>query len=170
MEYDEQIKAVVRSFVQVWNRFENTIARELTPQEDSENKSAGDKENRFTANHDLLYRVGNSINISKSMTMGELSAALSVPLSSATRIVDWLVDNGYMQRLPDREDRRIVRVTFTREGQAYYQTIDNQINQHLHQIANDLSPEELQALIVLLNKVMASLKKELSKQHEVPST
>jgi len=168
MNYDEQIKAVVRSFIQVWNEFESTLARELPSQGDI-NSTETEKEAHFTTNHDLLYRVGNSMDTQNSLTMGELSAALSVPLSTATRIVDWLVNNGYMQRLHDPEDRRIVRVIFTSEGRTFYQVIDNNINQHLREIANDLSPKELTDLMVLLHKIMTSLKKELSKQHENPA-
>src|SRR5436309_5888819 len=44
------------------------------------------------------------------LTMGELSSELSVPMSTATRIVDGLVRSGMAERVNDSNDRRIVRV------------------------------------------------------------
>ena len=38
---------------------------------------------------------------SEPITMGDLSRILGAPFSTATRTVDWLVDNGYVQRLAD---------------------------------------------------------------------
>ncbi len=55
--------------------------------------------------------------------MGELSRDLEVPLSTATRTMDWLVNNGYAQRLPDPKDRRVVRVELTGKGKETFQAI-----------------------------------------------
>jgi len=90
--------------------------------------------------------------------MGELSNALSVPLSTATRIVDWLVDNGYAQRLPDQEDRRIVRVALTDVGQEMHTIIDSYIRQRVQQILSCLTFEERAMLLTLVGKVVATLK------------
>src|SRR5512135_3760582 len=54
------------------------------------------------------------------ITMGDLSRILGVPFSTATRMVDWLVDNGYVQRLADPDDRRVVRVELTEAGKELY--------------------------------------------------
>ncbi len=93
--YDEQINTAVRGFVQVWNRFEGTLARELAQIQERLDGMRPQKESHPNANHELFYRVGNVINVKENLTMGELSTALSVPLSTATRIADWLVENGY---------------------------------------------------------------------------
>ena len=50
-----------------------------------------------------LYRDG-------VLTMGELSRATSIPRSTATRMIQWMVDNGYVDRFRDGEDGRVVRV------------------------------------------------------------
>ena len=57
---------------------------------------------------------------SEPITMGDLSRILGVPFSTATRTVDWLVNNGYVQRLADPEDRRVVRVELTGAGKELY--------------------------------------------------
>lgn len=52
---EEQVTLVVHGFVQVWNKFEETIAREIAEQ-GSLKQSA--HETRFGVNNDLLFRVG----------------------------------------------------------------------------------------------------------------
>ena len=98
--YDQQITAVVQGFMQVWNKYEATLSKELAQiQERLEGIRPGSEVHPH-ANYELFYRVSNSIYRRENLTMGELSGALSVPLSTATRMVDWLVDNGYLYRLP----------------------------------------------------------------------
>ena len=48
--------------------------------------------------------------------MGDLSRILGVPFSTSTRTADWLVNNGYVQRLTDPNDRRLVCVELTEAG------------------------------------------------------
>ena len=158
--YDEQITAVVHGFMQVWNKFEAMLSKELAQIQNRLNGIQPGGEPHTISNHELFYRVSNSIQRkgNLTMTMGELSNALSVPLSTATRIVDWLVDNGYVQRLPDPEDRRIVRVALTDIGQEMHQIIENYIRQRVQQIFSCLTLEERATLLNLVGKVVATLK------------
>jgi len=156
--YDAQIATVVHGFMQVWNKFEGTLSKELTQiQERLEGMHPG-RESHPHANYELFYRVSNSVYLKGNLTMGELSSALSVPLSTATRIADWLVDNGYMQRLPDSEDRRIVRVALTSIGQELHETIDRYIRQRIRQILSRLTDEERTTLLTLISKLVSALK------------
>lgn len=53
---------------------------------------------------------------SAGLRMGQLAASLRVALSTATGIVDRLVDHGLLARAEAPEDRRSVIVTLTRRG------------------------------------------------------
>lgn len=88
------------------------------------------------------------------LTMGELSEVLDVPLSTATRLVDWLVESGYAERLPDPRDRRVVRVALTKAGQEFYQTIQEFIRQRVQQILSRFTAEEREDLVLLMQKLM----------------
>jgi len=88
------------------------------------------------------------------ITMGELSREMEVPLSSATRTMDWLVNNGYAQRLPDPKDRRVVRVELTETGKATYQAISTFMLARVEQALSPLSLSERQIFMELLNKVL----------------
>jgi DNA-binding MarR family transcriptional regulator len=94
------------------------------------------------------------------ISMGELSHDLDIPLSSATRMMDWFVTNGYAQRLPDSQDRRIVRVELTQDGQEIYRTIHNHIMQSIERIMGQLSPEERGTFQSLLRKVLDAFEQE----------
>ena len=156
--HDQQITAAVHGFTQVWNRFEVMLAKELAQIQQRLDGIRPGRESHPNANYELFYRVSNTIDRKTSLTMGELSNALAVPLSTATRIVDFLVDNDYLQRLPDPEDRRVVRVALTDAGRELHKTIDGYIRQRVWQILSALSDDERTTLLALVSKVVSALK------------
>ncbi len=111
------------------------------------------------ADYDLFYRVGIVLSQHQEpMTMSDLSEALSVPFSSTTRMVEWLIESNYVERLHDPEDGRIVRVRLTEAGRTLYQTINDFLTQRLEQILSKFTPVERENLIALLRKGMNILK------------
>jgi len=156
--YNSQVTAVVHGFLQVWNRFEATLSKELSQIQESLLGMQPQREHQPNANYELFYRACSSIYPEGNITMGEFSNALAVPLSTATRIADWLVDNGYIQRLPDSDDRRVVRVALTDMGKELFKAIDRYIRQRMQQILSSLTNEERATLLTLVNKVVSGLK------------
>ena len=103
----------------------------------------------------LFYSVGNVFSrYTGPISMGELSRDLEVPLSTATRTMDWLVNNGYAQRLPDPNDRRSVRVELTGTGKDTYRAISTFMMERVEQALYQLTPVERDNFIALLNKVL----------------
>jgi DNA-binding MarR family transcriptional regulator len=94
---------------------------------------------------------------SGSATMGELSEALRIPLSSATRIVNHLSTSGYIARLADPNDHRIVRVALTDEGQRFYTMLHDFAKQRVQTALHHLTSEERQQLVNLMRKVIPVL-------------
>ncbi len=156
--YNSQITDVVHGFMQVWNRFEATLSKELSQIQERLQGMHPQREHQPNANYELFYRACSSIYPKGNITMGEFSNALSVPLSTATRIADWLVDNGYIQRQPDSDDRRVVRVSLTDTGRELFKAIDRYIRQRLQQILSSLTAEERTILLTLVGKVVSGLK------------
>jgi DNA-binding MarR family transcriptional regulator len=156
--YADQITAVVEGFVQVWIKFEAMLYDELARTQHGLEGTQPESEPRSYTNYDLFYRVSSSMRGKDNVTMGELSSALSVPLSTATRMVDWLVSSGYAQRLPDAEDRRIVRVALTDSGRELRRTIERYTSERVQQILSCLTPEEQAMLFSCIRKVVAALK------------
>jgi DNA-binding MarR family transcriptional regulator len=91
------------------------------------------------------------------ITMGDMSRSLGVPFSTATRTADWLVNNGYVQRLADPNDRRVVRVELTEAGTELYRTINDLWLEGAEQILHNFSQEERKELGRLLGKLVDNL-------------
>jgi DNA-binding MarR family transcriptional regulator len=94
------------------------------------------------------------------LSMGELSRLLDVPLSSATRIIDWLVESGYLERLPDPQDRRVVRVGLTQIGWQIYQRGNAMMHEKFEKWLASFTAEECQTLIDLLAKLVDAMEKD----------
>ena len=80
--------------------------------------------------------------------------------STATRIVDWMVNDGYAMRLPDNDDRRVVRVALTENGQAMYREIDIFFMERIEGLMRDFSFEERSTFQKLLEKIINTLEQE----------
>jgi DNA-binding MarR family transcriptional regulator len=91
------------------------------------------------------------------ITMGDLSRIMGVPFSTATRTADWLVNNGYVQRLADPEDRRVVRVELTGAGKELYQAMNDLLLESAEQFLHNFSLEERKELGRLLGKLVDNL-------------
>ena len=94
---------------------------------------------------------------SKPITMGDLSRILGVPFSTATRTVDWLVKNNYIQRLADPEDRRVVRIELTGAGEELFKVLNDLLLERTEQFLSNFSQHERKDLSRLLGKLVDSL-------------
>jgi DNA-binding MarR family transcriptional regulator len=100
----------------------------------------------------------------KPVTMSELSAELNVPMSTATRIVDWLVRGDMVERVNDPSDRRVVRVSMSKSGRELYETGMGYNKQRIADLLKDFSSEERAQLLKLMNKLFDSLASENERQ------
>ena len=112
---------------------------------------------RLISHPPAFHRMGRILHRKPGLTMGELSQALSVPLYTATRMVDWLVESGLADRLSDPNDRRVVRVTLTDDGRRFQELIEAHVAHSIQRVMACLTPEEQGTLIALLHKVAVSL-------------
>ena len=94
------------------------------------------------------------------LTMGELSAALKIPLSSTTRIVDWLVRGNFLERTNSSEDRRVVLVRMTRNGEQFFQAAMDYNKKRIAHLMQKFSPEEQDQLLRLMGKLLNRLQEE----------
>jgi len=103
-------------------------------------------------------RMGSVLYRDARPTMGELSKTLSLPLSTMTRIVDAGEKFGIVQRLPDPDDGRIVRVTMTEDGRRMHEAMKDMQAQGLRKVLMCLTSEERAILLTLLRKITTSIK------------
>ena len=96
----------------------------------------------------------------RSPSMSELSASLGVPLSTATRTVDWLVARGVVSRAADPKDRRTVRILMTAKGQHIFQAFAEFNRQRIARLLRAFSPAEQAQLLKLMNRLLDSFQAE----------
>ena len=113
----------------------------------------------LVADPPTIRRMASMLHRDPKPTMGELSEALSLPLSTVSRIVSMFEEKGYVERQSDAEDGRVVRVALTDAGHQIYEAMQSHAVHTAQSILDDLTPEEQIILLTLLGKVASNLKK-----------
>src|SRR5690242_18478527 len=86
-------------------------------------------------------------------TMSELTESLGMACSSATGVVDRLVERGLIERARPADDRRTVHVSLTRRGRHVHESyVENRINLGRGML-EPLDPSERRRLLALFRKI-----------------
>ncbi|SEB73096.1 MarR family winged helix-turn-helix transcriptional regulator [Terriglobus roseus] len=86
------------------------------------------------------------------LLMSELAKSMEIPLSSATNLVNRLVEKGHVARERSDEDRRIVRVTVTASGRRLMAKLEQFRLEASRHALTRLDTAEQRTLIALLRK------------------
>jgi DNA-binding MarR family transcriptional regulator len=150
---DSQISSLVANAICVTMSLKNLLEDELTLLQKyfDEMRSPGTP-NQLPEDA-MFYSMTSALYTKKNLTMGELSKRISAPMSSTTRMMNWLVENGYALRLSDPGDRRIVRVTLTDEGRKLHEYIESHIIQRVRETMQLLNEEEQTTIIKVFDKL-----------------
>ncbi len=89
------------------------------------------------------------------ITMKEVADGLRVSSPSATSFVDRLVKLGYVERIHDEENRRLVRLTMSPSGAKFLKEKMAQRREIFAEILGTLSPADQEALLQILRKVLS---------------
>ncbi|MDN5201865.1 MarR family transcriptional regulator [Fulvivirgaceae bacterium BMA10] len=96
----------------------------------------------------------------KSLIMREIADFMRIPMSTATGVVDKLVNKGYLQRQFSEEDRRIINVALSKYGKEIYNLMSETLLRFGSVVLSGLDDEEQNQIIGLLEKVALNLEKE----------
>ena len=78
------------------------------------------------------------------MPMGRLAEQLGVTLPNVTGIVERMVEHGFVERVRDEDDRRIVKVAATDSGRATVEEIDMIRRGQMAAVVSRLTAEQQQ--------------------------
>ncbi|MBZ0257081.1 MarR family transcriptional regulator, partial [bacterium] len=102
---------------------------------------------------ELAHRVTESqadalrfLALNESVTTGELAIGLGHTISGATKAVNRLEKNGWVERSHPPDDHRTVFVQLTSEGKKLADELLSQTEERLHRILTKLRPETLHLL------------------------
>lgn len=86
-------------------------------------------------------------------TMSETAEILKITLGTLTTSINRLVKKGYVRRLQDEKDRRIVLIKLTDSGQEAFKTHEDFHMEMIAKMLMDLNLEEDKALLGSLEKL-----------------
>jgi len=108
--------------------------------------------------HDITHAQGSIVLMlatGKYTTATELARELYIDSASMTRMIDRLEKRGALVRLPRGDDRRVINLRLTADGQALAQQLPAIYATVLNRNFIDFSAEELDLLRNLLRKFLA---------------
>lgn len=92
----------------------------------------------------------------------DLASRLGITAPTASRAVDALVELELVERLPDPEDRRALRIDLTVKGRRRYRERHARVTAAFAPAVTSLGEEEQEQLVSLLARLTAELRSESS--------
>ena len=96
--------------------------------------------------------------------LGEVSKRLMVSAGNITAMVDRLVANDHVTRTPAPHDRRVQIIRMTPAGRTAFRAMARDHGDWIGGMFEDLAPGEVAALMALLAKLKASVRRNLAKR------
>lgn len=81
-----------------------------------------------------------------------------------TRIINILEEKGLVTRTPDTNKRKIFKINITDKGKEAYNEVLPTVAEHWQSTVEDVSDEELENCLTVLNKIKANLEEKLNIQ------
>lgn len=104
------------------------------------------------------FSVLKTIGQGESLTLSEISARVHRKNSNVTPIIDFLVDKGIVERIPDKKDRRITRVRLTEEGVAIREQAIAHHDTFIKELYGALNTDEIKTFIDAIDMVLEKIK------------
>lgn len=101
----------------------------------------------------LLYRT-------KKANMTEIAEYICAPLNTATGVVGRLEKKLMVERLRDKEDRRIVNIVLTKEAEDFIEQVKRTISHYFQEVVKALSDDEKKAALSIFTKVVSVFKND----------
>lgn len=95
----------------------------------------------------ILIREGHAL------PMSELGKRMFNSKPYMTMLVDQLIRDGHVQRIPDTRDRRVVNIAITDEGRRHLKQASSRYKENVKNILSDLDRQDLEDLCQSLDKL-----------------
>jgi DNA-binding MarR family transcriptional regulator len=97
----------------------------------------------------------------EALRMNELSEAAGLDTSTMTRMVDQLIEKGFVLRQADDKDRRIVRVGLTPQGKKLRKELSDALESYYMESLDDISEPEREIIVQVLERLKNAVDKGL---------
>ena len=113
----------------------------------------------FQAEFKCLRQFGSN----ESLNNTQISKRMNLSPSRLTRIIDGLVQKGYMQRKIDPNDRRNMIVTLSRRGKIFTNKLNRAFIEVHDEILQDIEATQHEPLIIAMEHLLSAIEKWLQK-------
>ncbi len=102
----------------------------------------------------LVMLVMNFDGDKKALTVTEISSLLQITPAGVTHLINPLEETGYIERLQDPNDRRIVRIGLTKKGVQVAEALILEVQEQLIGLIDYLGEEDSRTLIRLMSQAI----------------
>lgn len=96
----------------------------------------------------------------RTCVMGRLAGAICLSLSSATGVIDGLIEKKLVRRDRSAADRRVVEVVLTEEGRALHEEAMAGPVEFARELLKGLNAEEQEDLLALFRKIAERIREQ----------
>ena len=104
-------------------------------------------------------RVLRLVSFNRGMRVGQVADGLGIKPSSASLILDRLEARGYLRRMVDSRDRRIIRLEPTQRGELVFEEADAASKAKLESATEEFSADQVAQLNSLIGRLIRGLMK-----------
>jgi len=125
-----------------------------------------EKENRLAEAHNLLeaeFKCFRIMSSEESLNNKDIAKRMKLSPGRVTRIMDGLVEKGYMEREIDKDDRRNMIITLSRKGKILAHKINGAYVKIHQDILQDIDTSQHRALIIAMEHLHAAVERWLEK-------
>src|SRR5699024_3196698 len=91
--------------------------------------------------------------------MSELAQALHLSNGAVTAASDQLIEHGFITRIHDDKDRRIVRLDLTTKGSETLNNLEQEGREILEQIFHEASDSDIERMYILFKQAMYNIER-----------
>jgi|EPASupsiteSAE347_1022098.scaffolds.fasta_scaffold00381_20 DNA-binding MarR family transcriptional regulator len=108
----------------------------------------------------LQYMALHFLKEQPSGTVGDLADFLKLSKSSATQLIERLVEANLVERINDKKDRRIIRLVITENGEREFIVLKKKLMEKMQKIFSKIPAKDLKEFIRIFKNLIEKLKNE----------
>ncbi len=86
-------------------------------------------------------------------TMKDVADYLSITPPSATAVIENFVEQNLIERILDKQDRRIIRLRLTSKGKMFLDEVSKKASKKMKDLLSKLDKNEINQLKIILEKI-----------------
>ena len=125
-----------------------------------------EKDARLAEEHRLLeaeFKCLRLFGVDETLSNNEIAKRMNLSESRLTRIMDGLVQKGYMKREIDKSDRRLMKLSLFRRGKMLTNKLNNGFIEIHSEILQDIDVSQHESLIIAMENLNLAVEKWLQK-------